>query len=319
MGRLTARSTRSANELGVADAELTVPARLRRRLSRSWLSQRGQRLPWRALLDLVVQAAIMIGLIEVYRLGRYLVSDNVTDAMAHAASVWHVERLLHLPSEAHIQRWALAWLPWVHMANRYYVYVHFPLTGIFLAWMWLRHRDGWPRVRMAMIVSTGLALAIQILYPLAPPRLDPGAHMTDTMSVYGPDAYHDGVGHGFANQLAAMPSLHVGWSVLVAWGVVHYGRGRWRWLAVAHPVITVSVVTLTANHYWLDSIVGASLVVLAIAIGAFREGVGRSTGTFGRPEGPTPAGGPVPVGQSPFAASAVVRAWPADPLALRIR
>lgn len=55
-----------------------------------------------------------------------------------------------------------------------------------------------------------------------------------------------------ANQIAAMPSLHVGWALLVAIACVAGLRSRWRWVAVAHPVLTTSVVVVTANHHWTD-------------------------------------------------------------------
>jgi hypothetical protein len=43
---------------------------------------------------------------------------------------------------------------------------------------------------------------------------------------------------------------------------------RWRWLILAHPAMTVFAVVATANHWWLDGIVAAALLPLAIVIEA---------------------------------------------------
>lgn len=63
-----------------------------------------------------------------------------------------------------------------------------------------------------------------------------------------------------------MPSLHFGWAVLVAYGVVLALRSRWRWLAVLHPAITLVAIVLTANHFWLDAIVALELILLALVV-----------------------------------------------------
>jgi hypothetical protein len=67
-----------------------------------------------------------------------------------------------------------------------------------------------------------------------------------------------------ADQLSAMPSIHVGWAVLVAMVVVATARSRWRWLALAYPALTTLAVVVTANHFWLDGIAAAALLALAI-------------------------------------------------------
>ena len=88
--------------------------------------------------------------------------------------------------------------------------------------------------------------------------------MIDTLSVYGPQVYSHDVSASITNQFAAMPSMHVGWAVLMAYAVITGFRTRWRWLVVIHPVLMVLAVTATANHYLLDGIVGAALVALGI-------------------------------------------------------
>jgi hypothetical protein len=217
------------------------------------------------------QAALVIGVIVGYRQGRHLVGDKGAAAVSHATTAWHVERWLGLPSEASLQHLALHadWL--VHAMNVFYLTAHFPVTGVFLAWVWFRHRDAWPRVRAALILLTGAALAVHLAYPLAPPRLLPGHPLVDTGRLIGPTPYPEQAGHGYSNQYAAMPSLHIAWAVLVAWGVIALSRRRrLRWLAVLHPMATTLVVVVTGNHYWLDGIVGVLLLCLALRVSTAR-------------------------------------------------
>jgi hypothetical protein len=69
-----------------------------------------------------------------------------------------------------------------------------------------------------------------------------------------------------ADQLSAMPSVHVAWAVLVAWAVISSGPSRWRWLIVAHPVLTAAVVVGTGNHFWADGIVAFAIVALVLTV-----------------------------------------------------
>jgi MFS superfamily sulfate permease-like transporter len=61
-----------------------------------------------------------------------------------------------------------------------------------------------------------------------------------------------------------MPSVHVGWALIVAVAVITASRRRWRWLAAGYPLLTLLVVVVTANHFWLDGIVSGLLVALIL-------------------------------------------------------
>ena len=61
-----------------------------------------------------------------------------------------------------------------------------------------------------------------------------------------------------SNQYAAMPSMHVGWSLWVALATFATTRRRLlRALAVVHPLVTIFVILVTGNHYWIDGVGGA--------------------------------------------------------------
>ena len=61
-----------------------------------------------------------------------------------------------------------------------------------------------------------------------------------------------------------MPSVHVGWAILIAYGVIRVARSRWRWLALAHPLLTTYAVVVTANHFWVDGVAAGLLVAAAV-------------------------------------------------------
>jgi hypothetical protein len=177
--------------------------------------------------------------------------------------IWNLERSLHLPNEAAMQRAILPHEAWSRFFNGYYEYAHAPLLAATLIWLLWRHRDAYPRWRNLVVAFTGLALMVGLL-PVAPPRLIPSFGMVDLADRYHQSVY-SALGKGITDQLSSVPSVHVGWAVIVAAAVIAVSRSRWRWLILAHPIMTAYVVVVTANHYWLDGI--AAIALLGVIVG----------------------------------------------------
>jgi hypothetical protein len=172
-----------------------------------------------------------------------------------------VEQAMHLPSELSWQRAIIGNRLLVEASNAFYAIVHVPALGIFLVWLFVRHRDDYADIRNVLAILTLACLLIHLV-PVAPPRLLSGTGFVDTglryhQSVYGP------VGTGISDQVSAMPSVHIAWAALIAWAVIKISSSRWRWLVLAHPVLTMVVVVVTANHFWLDGLLGAALIIPA--------------------------------------------------------
>jgi len=215
---------------------------------------------------LLPELVLLLSVNAVYKYGRKVANGQTEAAYHHADGVWTFERALHFPSERTLQRLMLHWDWVVHLADYLYATVHFPAMVVFLGYMFARHRAHYLWIRRAIVIQTLLALLGHYFFPLAPPRLSSGTGMVDTASVYGPAVYGKPDGDSMANQFAAMPSLHVGWALAIAIGLIAATRSRYRWLWLLHPLVTLLVVVGTANHYWLDGMVGSLLLLLALAV-----------------------------------------------------
>ncbi|MEV6580725.1 phosphatase PAP2 family protein [Streptomyces sp. NPDC051582] len=216
---------------------------------------------------LIRELLLVAGLFAVYKAGRMLSTDRTDEAFRNAGRIWDAERALHLPGEGAIQRLLLHGDPLVHTANTYYAAVHFPATVLFLIWLYVRRPGHYLWARRVLAVLTGAALVLHLTFPLAPPRMLGAAHLVDTAQVYGPSVYRAApTTDTMANQFAAMPSLHFGWALMLALGMIAATRSRWRVLWLLHPLVTLFVVVGTANHYWLDAIVATLLLGGALLV-----------------------------------------------------
>ncbi|MGH9115994.1 MAG: phosphatase PAP2 family protein [Acidimicrobiales bacterium] len=214
----------------------------------------------KAMAPYAQELTVILGLYALWQYAGAFSIGKGSGAVARGRWIWNAERALHVPSEAWFQHLVLGHRHLVQLLNLYYVGVHVPALFGFLVWLFVRHRERYKPVRTVIALVTGASLLIALI-TVAPPRLVPGLGMVDTGHLFGPTVYAGGASPGI-DQLSAMPSLHVGWAVLVAAGVVWAGTSRWRWVFLAHPVITVFCVVATGNHYWAD--VAAALALCAL-------------------------------------------------------
>ncbi|MDH6626352.1 hypothetical protein M2271_004169 [Streptomyces sp. LBL] len=215
---------------------------------------------------LVRELLLVAGLFLVYKFGRQLATGHTAEALRNAHRVWDWELAVHLPDEGSVQSLLLHSDTLVHIANTYYATVHFPVTVGFLVWLYLRRPAHYVWARRVLAALTATALVVHLVFPLAPPRMLAEAGLLDTARVYGPSVYGPPRTDHLSNQFAAMPSLHFGWALMVAIGLIVATRSRKRWLWLLHPLVTLLVIVGTANHYWLDAIVAGAVLGLALAV-----------------------------------------------------
>ncbi|MER5871531.1 phosphatase PAP2 family protein [Streptomyces sp. NPDC002044] len=245
--------------------------------------------PRAARRRLIRELLLVAGLFTVYKAGRTLSTGRTDAAFRNAGWIWDAERVLHLPGEGLVQGLLLHGETLVRTANTYYAGVHFPATVLFLVWLYARRPAHYLWARRVLVILTGAALALHLAFPLAPPRMLGAAHLVDTGQVYGPTVYRAApAADTMANQFAAMPSLHFGWALMLALGMMAATRSRLRVLWLLHPLVTLLVVVGTANHYWLDAIVATVLLGAALLLiprpGTPGPTPGADTGSAGAPE-----------------------------------
>ncbi|MFJ8631063.1 phosphatase PAP2 family protein [Streptomyces sp. NPDC093568] len=183
-------------------------------------------------------------------------------AEEHGEEIHSVERVLNID----IERWAnhaVVRLDWLRgFFDFYYESFHFGVPLAILAVLYWRRPADYRWARTAIGFATVLALLGFWLYPLAPPRLMPGLGFIDT--VHGPQDFSEpdyGTLTELTNQYAAMPSLHFGWSLWCGLVVLVLAPRWWmKALGLLHPLLTVTAIVVTGNHWVLDAVGGALIV-----------------------------------------------------------
>lgn len=225
--------------------------------------------------DLVMPAAtefaVVASLYSVWRMAKSLPLTHAEGAIERARDIVAVQQWLRLPSELTLQHFVLdhGWLGWT--ATAYYGAAHVPGIVAFLVWMFAFHRDVYPRWRNALAMLTAFSLFIRFV-KVAPPRFLTDLGYIDLSDVHGMSVYGP-VGSGVSAQFAAMPSLHVGWAAVIAFGMLAATTRWWRWTGVAHLVVTVLVVGATGHHWWLDGVVAVALLGVALWLDTFGRGI----------------------------------------------
>jgi len=215
----------------------------------------------------VVWQQVLLGLLV---FGYYLVIDSLHSSGRRATADRHGLGILHLESHLHIdlERWLNQWLAGhrtlMVIANYEYAFTYILsaiATLIYLLW---RHPEVWRRARTSFVLVTVVGITCFWLYPTTPPRMLPGTSFFDTVA-----SHHTWGSWGSplvagANELAAMPSLHMGWALWVSVALLWAGIPRWvQWISAVHVTVTLVVILATANHYLLDAVAAAVLVFVA--------------------------------------------------------
>jgi PAP2 superfamily protein len=190
------------------------------------------------------EAAAALTLYGLYELGRAVVGADTAEADRHAHRVVALERSLHLFVEANVQR-AVQTVPGLtSLFGVAYLTLHLAVTAGVLFWLHRRRPEGFPFVRTALLLASGLALVGFLVYPTAPPRLA-GVGIVDTVSGRHVDL-NRGLVSSLYNPYAAVPSMHVGYALIVAGGLLRHGRGPLvRAIAALYPLFVLLVIVAT--------------------------------------------------------------------------
>ncbi len=176
------------------------------------------------------EVALLASLYAAYSLTRSVGAQDFGSARHRADDVLRLEGAVHLDVESQLNA-AVTDLAWLAVPMDYwYALLHYVVTPAALGWLYFRQRSRYTRCRNAIVISSVLGLLGYLCFPTAPPRLM-GEPYLDTLARYAHMGWWtehasapSGLGE-FTNELAAMPSLHVGWAVWVAWALHGHVRG----------------------------------------------------------------------------------------------
>jgi hypothetical protein len=232
---------------------LALAALVVARRARGWLRPTAQEL------------ALVLGLYALWRLAGDLADRHDGGALDNARALFRLQQWLHLPNELTFQQQIIDHPAIVQFANGYYAIAHVPAVVAVLVWLFFRHRDRYAWVRNTLAGFTAVSLLLHFI-PMAPPRLLPELGFVDTGLLYDQSVYGPVGAQGLSNQVAAIPSVHMGWALLVACAAIAGTSSRWRWLVLLHPLLTLWAIVATGNHWWLDAVAAAALLALVVAV-----------------------------------------------------
>jgi uncharacterized membrane protein YkgB len=253
-------------------------APLHRRLPGGRTLRDGRRLYWWGEL---LAAGIFYG---VYSFIRNLHHGGRQEAYQHAIDLMNLQKTLGINHEQAVQEWARGWHAGIVAANYFYGSLHFIVTVGVMIYLYRKWTDDYPLWRNTLGIATALALIGFAFFPLMPPRMFDGSlHGIPNLGFFDTLAkdpafwsFNSGAVNKISNQFAAMPSVHCAWAGWCACALVPRLRHGWaKVLAVLYPVTTVTVIVVTANHYFLDAAGGFTVLGLGYLLSRLFTRAGR--------------------------------------------
>ncbi len=219
-------------------------------------------------VDAATIVFVFLVLMFAYEAARDLVApaDDARAPFAHAEQIIDAEKSLGLFIEPDVQR-VVHDIPGGRFATTWFYTLAYT-TGyiLFLGWIFVRHRRHFRFMHTWYWITNGVAVIGYWLYPLSPPRFIEGLGLEDTtkaaLELGGSLSWFQ----PFRNVYAAMPSMHVGQTILYAIAITLLLRSRWRWTAWLWPTAMLVTVMATANHFWLDAVGSAICVMVACGL-----------------------------------------------------
>jgi hypothetical protein len=216
-------------------------------------------------LAAVREAAVIALAALAYVAVRALTEGDLREAQENGRRILALERSLHLDWEHGLQSFVFQQHRLPTLANWVYIWGFWPVLAGTAVFLYTRHPGEYFLLRNAVFVSAAIGFAVFLAFPVAPPRLvDP--RLVDTV-LERTTWYRTMQPPRLTNELAAMPSLHVGWSLLVGVALARALRRPIGYaLAVLLPCAMALAVVVTANHYVADALVGCAVAATALVV-----------------------------------------------------
>jgi hypothetical protein len=208
----------------------------------------------------------LVALYGVYEVVRGFGGEDFAAAIANTGDIVALEQSVGVYVERAVQEsiGGLAGMPTI--LGLAYMLLHFVGTAVVIVWVHRSRPEAFPIVRTTLIASTALALIGYLAYPAAPPRLA-GLGFSDTVTEHtGLNLSSDLLG-SFYNPIAAVPSLHFGYALIVGVALAALARRRsLRIVGALYPGVMLFVIVATGNHFFFDAAAGGLTVGLAYVV-----------------------------------------------------
>ena len=214
---------------------------------------------------------VLIGVAYVaYQLVRGIVEGGrVEVAFSNARALIEFERSLGFFWETQLQGLIIGNAFLIDFFNWIYIWGHLPVIGVLAIWIYMFRRGVFARYRNAFLISGAIGLVFFTTLPMAPPRFISEAGFIDTITLYD-NVYHALQNPAFVNQYAAMPSLHLGWNLLVGLAIFETTKSWWaRAFGLLLPIPMLVAIILTGNHFVLDAVAGVIVALAALWLAGF--------------------------------------------------
>jgi diacylglycerol O-acyltransferase len=216
---------------------------------------------------LVPELLLGLAIFGLYSIVASLDDELWPAAARHGRWIFAVERWLHLDIEPALNHWLASHPALGTAANYEYASTYVIAAFALLAWLFLRRPDRYRWARTTFVLLNVVGIAIFVAYPVAPPRLLPDLGFVDTVRLGHTWGSWGSPIVAHANQMAAMPSLHIAWALWVSVVLARVSTGRLVQLfSAVHVLVTLFVIMATANHYFLDAVGGALVVWLSVGL-----------------------------------------------------
>jgi hypothetical protein len=232
----------------------SIVARIGRRLPHGWPDAIRQLALW-GFADLLYEGV------------RGLVTGNPSLAFSNAEWLISLERATGTFWEPHLQSLVVGHHELIEAANWVYLNAQFTVNLVFLALLYTFRNEIFYFVRNMFFIAMGVALIVHLALPVAPPRLFPQYGFVDTIHAIAHIDQDTGAVSLFVNPYAAVPSMHMCFSLLVGVSAVRLTHRPWlRAVALLYPLVVLSVILVTGNHFVFDALTGAVVALLAALV-----------------------------------------------------
>lgn len=234
--------------------------------------------PWRAWTRMSLDLGVFVAMWLAYdesrgaadRLGMPIQVESVRNIdrilfLGTDPTVWLQQQFLGEPGDVR----------WYDVVGSMVYYSHFIVPPVVIAVLWAVSREQWGRYMRRFATLLFVACAMFVLLPTAPPWMAAGGRNRLGLELdalpplrrptgagwrhIGLDGFVKAWDHGrdWANEVAAMPSLHAAFALFVVVFFFPWVRSWWwRALMLLYPLSMALALTYFAEHYVADALAG---------------------------------------------------------------